>query len=893
MNVSLYILVLSCLWFSSTSFADIKFGNSGAACVAGTAGSQRYVGGKMEFCNGAAWATISEPDLAVGTVAGDAIGADAVPNCTSVQKLEMSLGPTFTWSCVTDNDNGATSIDGLSDGRTNGTSVFLGAGAGASATGPNNTYAGVSSGGASTTGHNNTATGYQSFFSNTSGWYNTAIGSNSLRASISGVKNTAVGAYSLRLNTSSWNTAVGASALSSNSSGSKNTAIGADSLAANTTGSNNTATGSESLQVNTTGGFNTATGHASLKANTTGGSNVANGFESLNSNTTGSSNTSSGSLSMERNTTGFRNTASGDASLRYLTTGNSNAAFGARALMMSTTANGNTAIGYNSMGATSTGRYNVATGNDSLRSNTTGIYNVSIGANSLYSITTGQYNSALGYSAGRYVNGGASNQTSTYSIYLGESSRAGADGNTNEIVIGSSAIGAGSNSVTLGHTTITNTVLRGDIAIDSAGGYIKYEPNGAACTDGQVLEWDTSTETGAWICKTAVAGATSIDELSDGKTGGDSVALGPNAGTNDDQTSNRNTFIGTASGRDSTTGYYNVAVGYGSLLSNIGGSANTSVGNSSMWYNTSGVRNVAVGANSMQMITTADDNTATGAFSLNEITTGGRNVAGGYVAGRYVGSGTTKNQTSNNSIYLGYDVRGGADGNTNEVVIGRSAIGSGSNSVTLGHTDITKTVLRGNVGIGTTAPSHKLHVIGTAGLSTGTAWTNTSDIRLKDIQGDYEYGLNEILKLHTVRFNYKKGNPLSLPSNKNIVGFIAQEVQEIIPEAVVEREDGYLELNVDPIHWASVNAIQELYGICKVTDSQVVEISRRVASLEAENVTLKIKKNREIASLKIAPMDWEKEMPHDGVGKELREEVKALKEELQSIKEILRKNGIK
>ena len=53
----------------------------------------------------------------------------------------------------------------------------------------------------------------------------------------------------------------------------------------------------------------------------------------------------------------------------------------------------------------------------------------------------------------------------------------------------------------------------------------------------------------------------------------------------------------------------------------------------------------------------------------------------------------------------------------------------------------------GNVGIGTTAPSHKLHVIGTAGLSTGTAWTNTSDIRLKDIRGDYNFGLKEILKL--------------------------------------------------------------------------------------------------------------------------------------------------
>jgi hypothetical protein len=144
----------------------------------------------------------------------------------------------------------------------------------------------------------------------------------------------------------------------------------------------------------------------------------------------------------------------------------------------------------------------------------------------------------------------------------------------------------------------------------------------------------------------------------------------------------------------------------------------------------------------------------------------------------------------------------------------------------------------GYLGIGggsAAAPAYTIHVNGTAGLSSGTAWTAASDIRLKDIQGDYEYGLDEILKLHTVRFNYKKGNALNLPSQTPMTGFIAQEVQKVIPDAVHTRPDGYLELNVDPIHWATVNAVQELHGICKATEAQLTSIERRIASIEDDS----------------------------------------------------------
>ncbi len=141
----------------------------------------------------------------------------------------------------------------------------------------------------------------------------------------------------------------------------------------------------------------------------------------------------------------------------------------------------------------------------------------------------------------------------------------------------------------------------------------------------------------------------------------------------------------------------------------------------------------------------------------------------------------------------------------------------------------------GNVGIGITNPSYTLHVVGTAGLSTGTAWTNASDIRLKDIHGDYENGLNEVLQLHTVRFNYKEGNALGLPSDHSMTGFIAQEVQKVIPEAVHENANGYLELNVDPIHWAVVNAVKQLKQLIDNMNERLIGYDQALADLRAKD----------------------------------------------------------
>jgi len=90
------------------------------------------------------------------------------------------------------------------------------------------------------------------------------------------------------------------------------------------------------------------------------------------------------------------------------------------------------------------------------------------------------------------------------------------------------------------------------------------------------------------------------------------------------------------------------------------------------------------------------------------------------------------------------------------------------------------------------------------------SWDNPSDERLKDIHGNFTAGLKEITQLQPIKFTYKKDNPLKLPSDVDAIGFSAQEVLKVLPEAVTKDGMGYLNLKTDPILWAEVNAIKEL-----------------------------------------------------------------------------------
>ncbi len=149
--------------------------------------------------------------------------------------------------------------------------------------------------------------------------------------------------------------------------------------------------------------------------------------------------------------------------------GSFNTGIGSHTLTANTSGYSNVALGYEALISNTEGHTNTAIGTNTLRSNTTGSNNSAVGTLAMYGNTTGNDNVAFGKYAGNYIaNGSTLNKTSSSSVYLGYKTKALADGDTNEIVIGYDTTGNGSNTVTLGNDSITETHLKGVVVQGTA-----------------------------------------------------------------------------------------------------------------------------------------------------------------------------------------------------------------------------------------------------------------------------------------------------------------------------------------------------------------------------------------------------------------------------------------
>jgi len=147
-------------------------------------------------------------------------------------------------------------------------------------------------------------------------------------------------------------------------------------------------------------------------------------------------------------------------------------------------------------------------------------------------------------------------------------------------------------------------------------------------------------------------------------------------------------------------------------------------------------------------------------------------------------------------------------------------------SVTPGNLKDFLITTEGNVGISTTNPSEKLHVVGNI-CATGTIAT-CSDARFKQNVATIDRALDRVARLRGVRFDWRNDEfpEYKFPTTTGI-GLIAQEVETVMPEVVNTATDG-----VKSVEYANLVAL--LIEGMKEQQKHIENLEQRLLSVERE-----------------------------------------------------------
>ncbi len=264
-------------------------------------------------------------------------------------------------------------------------------------------------------------------------------------------------------------------------------------------------------------------------------------------------------------------------------------------------------------------------------------------------------------------------------------------------------------------------------------------------------------------------------------------------------------------------------------------------------------------------------------------------VSGGFTAGMRVYANNT--YTASDPTFTFY----------NDSDTGFTQISSATNtaSIVTGGVERIRVSSSGNVGIGVASPAARLDVtdsstttsaiiVPRAGNFTGTnvdgmvrynttstlfefrqngSWVNyttVSDGRLKTNIEPVTNGLDIINQLNPVFYDWDRNNPkASSFEDKHQVGFIAQEVEKVLPEVVNKGADGYRSLEYGKMIAVVVDAVKSLYkrilgieerqatqerelAFVKASKADKMEVNAKLLKLEAESAA----KDKEISALK-------------------------------------------
>jgi hypothetical protein len=139
---------------------------------------------------------------------------------------------------------------------------------------------------------------------------------------------------------------------------------------------------------------------------------------------------------------------------------------------------------------------------------------------------------------------------------------------------------------------------------------------------------------------------------------------------------------------------------------------------------------------------------------------------------------------------------------------------------------VSNTVARVGVG-GVTNPQASLHVQGAAYVTGDVTTYYTSDERLKKDIVKIEDALEKVRWLKGVEFTWNKDVITGLtdvgPKPDRDVGLIAQDVEKVFPQAVLDREDGYKAVDYTRLVPVLIEAVKELSYRVNILEAELEE----------------------------------------------------------------------
>ncbi len=317
-----------------------------------------------------------------------------------------------------------------------------------------------------------------------------------------------------------------------------------------------------------------------------------------------------------------------------------------------------------------------------------------------------------------------------------------------------------------------------------------------------------------------------------------------------------NTFIGVdAAGAGNLThtegneGYCNTAVGHNALFSITTGKINTAMGNGALRDNTTGSRNTAIGNGALTLNTTGSDSIAIGFRALNVNIAGEYNVAVGTRAAQTMQEGSKNtiighsagggnNYSHDGNVFLGY-MAGYSEEGDDKLYIENS---DSSTPLVYGEFDNDILAVNGKLGVGTQDPQYELDVNGDVRADD---FIESSDQRVKQDVETLNGSLERLLLLRPVRFEFTEEYKQGRNACEGVkMGFIAQEVRDVVPEMVTTVSEEVGDRVIEDFHVLKPRALTPM-----LVDA-VQELKAENDRLKIENRKLKSRVDKELTALK-------------------------------------------